>query len=480
MKKTLILSFFIIAGYFLNAQNPCPYKYGANEVDSLKCLEEITTFRTFYDQRNYNDAYTSWQYLVNHCPCSWNGIFVYSQTMFDNLIKSSQDSLQRERYIDSLLWSYEVRHQFFPNNYTEGNGLGFKAYNTMRYRTNDYENALNWFTRSIDMEKEKSQPSILDIYFKTAEIMVKVKRDTTIIIDAYERATEYIDEAINNAYKQYEKQLPNLVNLDSAFKMGQINELEYDKRLKVLSEDTSRQMKLVSNYQKTLNNIEVTFMPYAPCSVLEQVYSKKLESNRDNMSVVKKIVMTMSKNPDQECLNTKVFRDALELLHNEEPGAQSAYLMGNFSLRNNEIDKAIAYFQQAIELFETNEQKVNPYYMMALAYQLKGSYSEARNAANNVIRIKPNHGKAYILIGDLYSLSASTCANAGVMPYSTSWAAADKYNRAAAVDPSVAEEAASKRAKLTYPSITDKHARGLNNGESYRVGCWIQENTTVR
>lgn len=186
--------------------------------------------------------------------------------------------------------------------------------------------------------------------------------------------------------------------------------------------------------------------------------------------------MTMSKDPI--CLNSPVFKEALEILHNAEPGAQSAYLMGNFSLQNSDIDKAIDYFTQAIELFETNEQKVQPYYMLGLAYQLKGNYSEARTAANNVLKIKPNFGKAYLLIGDLYAMSASRCSED--LPLATSWVAADKYNRAAAVDPSVAEEAASKRSKLKYPSITDKHARGLADGASYRVGCWIQENTTVR
>lgn len=476
MRKVLLTLTIIFTIISAKAQNHCSFKYGANEADSIRCLEEITTFRTFYDQKNYIDALQSWQYIVNHCPCSWNGIFVYAQTMFDALIKNAPDSLKREHYIDTLLRSYEIRHLYFPNNYTEGNGLGFKAYNTMRYRNSDYENAFDWFTRSVDMEREKSQPNILDIYFKTAELMVKVKGDTTFIIEAYERATEYIDEAINNAFKQYEKQLPNFENLEAAFENQQINELEYNKRKKLLQDDTARQMKLVENYRKTLSNIEGVFTPYAPCSVLEQVYAKKLETHRSDISVVKKIVMTMSKDPI--CLNSPVFKEALEILHNAEPGAQSAYLMGNFSLQNSDIDKAIDYFTQAIELFETNEQKVQPYYMLGLAYQLKGNYSESRTAANNVLKIKPNFGKAYLLIGDLYAMSASRCSED--IPFATSWAAADKYNRAAAVDPSVAEDAASKRSKLKYPSITDKHARGLTDGASYRVGCWIQENTTVR
>jgi len=66
------------------------------------------------------------------------------------------------------------------------------------------------------------------------------------------------------------------------------------------------------------------------------------------------------------------------------------------------------------------------------------------------------------------------------MPLDFNWAAADKYARAAAVDPSVAEQANQKRARLGFPSEQDKFVRGLKAGDTYTVRCWIQETTTVR
>ena len=480
MKKIALQFIFVLSFFGLQAQTPCTFKYGANEADSLKCIEEITLFRQFYDQQSFTDAYKAWQNIISLCPCSWSGIFSYSQTMFDRLIRSTTDSLQKERYIDTLLWSYDVRHIYFPTNFTEGSGLGFKAFNMMQYRNSNSKNiemAYDLFTTSVELEKEKTQPHIWNIFFKTAEYMTGVQKDTTIIIETYERATEYIEAAINEAYKQYERQLPNFDNLDSAMQLQQITPMDYNKRLKILQDDTARQMKLADNYRKTLSNIEGTFAPYAPCSVLVKVYEKKLEANRDNATALRKMVLTMSK--DNECTQSATFQKALELLHEKEPGAQSAYLMGNFVLPKD-ADKAIEYFKEAIELFETNEQKVPSYYMLGMAYRSKNNYSEARNAANSALKIKPNFGKAYILIGDLYNASAGTCSGGDNLPYATSWVAADKYNRAAAVDPSVAGEAATLRAKLRYPSVTDKHTRGLSDGESYRVGCWIQETTTVR
>ena len=149
-------------------------------------------------------------------------------------------------------------------------------------------------------------------------------------------------------------------------------------------------------------------------------------------------------------------------------------------MHNKDYDKAIEYYKQAIDLFETNEQKVDPYYMLGLAYMGKGNYQEARAAALNAIKIKPNCGKAYILIGDLYASSGSRCSGGDEVPGAYAWAAADKYARAAAVDPSVADDAAAKRAKLPGVSGEEKFKRGLKSGDPYHVGCWIQENTTVR
>lgn len=485
MKKLFFVSLLCLMTSFAFAQG-CNFKYGATEEDSLKCLEEINSFRIFFNNKQYADALAPWEYVVNNCPCSWDGIYTNAQTLFDNLIKEEKDSARREALIDELLNSYKNRHLYFPQKFTEGNGLGYMALNTARYRMQGYaknrnfaaiEEVYNWFVKSIDMEQEKTLPNTWDNYFKVAENMTIIKKDTNIIIEAYERATDYIDMSITNAFIKYEKQLPNFGNLDSAYADGRIDKMEYDKRFKQLSSDTSRQMKLVSNYRKTLSNIEGKFLPYAPCNVLEQVYSKKIDQNRNNIKALKKMVLTMNK---VNCVTSPVFKEALEIVHAAEPGAQSAYMMGNLSLKNGENDKAIDYFNEAITLFETQEQKVECYYMLGLAYRLEQKYSEARSAALQAIKIHPNCGKAYILIGDLYTESGNRCGGDDFLPRCYNWAAADKYAKAAAVDPSCAETANAKRAKLAFPTKQDRFVRGLQDGQSFHVGCWIQETTTVR
>jgi hypothetical protein len=62
------------------------------------------------------------------------------------------------------------------------------------------------------------------------------------------------------------------------------------------------------------------------------------------------------------------------------------------------------------------------------------------------------------------------------------WAALDKYYRAKSVDPSVADDANDKIGRYSQymPSKTDLFDRGIAEGSSFTVGCWINETTTAR
>lgn len=483
MKKILAIIALVFGGSFLFAQQPCSFKYGANEADSIKCLEEITNFRTFFNAKSYQDAYEPWQYVIQHSPCSWDGIYTNAPTLFQNLIKEEKDSARRELLIDSLFYTFDVRSQYIPEKFTPGSGLGLKAYNTMRYRKEQYEQAFAWFIESVELEKENTQPAIWDAYFQLAENKTKALKDTSIVIEAYERATDYIDLSILNATKSYETSASALEELQKQFDDGTIDRIALDKQSKKLVNDTTRQTKLIVNYRKTLAKIEKAVAPYASCEVMDMLYSKKFDEIKNDLQAVSKMVNTMFKG---NCTGSPVFQEGLSILHKAKPNRNTAYMMGNLTFQNylksqsaEDINSTIEYFKDAAKLSETHEQKADAYYMLALAYRMKGAFSEARSAAYDALKAKPNMGKAYILIGDLYANSGGRCSDEQV-PGAYAWAAADKYAKAAAVDPSCANEANAQRAKLRFPSKDELFKRGLTSGASYHVGCWIQENTTVR
>ena len=480
MKKILVIMALVFSGTILLAQTPCSSKYGA---DSSACVQQVNIFKVFIGDKNYKDAYEPWQYVIQNCPCAYDGIYTNAQKMFESLIKEEKDSARRELLIDSLFYTFDVRSTFMPDKFTPGSGLGFKAYYTMLYRKSQYEQAFNWFVQSVEMEKENTQGAIWNAYFQLAESITKAKKDTSIVIDAYERATDYIDISILNATKAYEIGADTLEKLQARLDKGEIDRIVYEKQFTKWSNDTTRQAKLITTYRKTLAKIEKSVTPYASCEVLDMLYTKKFEDIKNDLPAVSKMVNTMYKGG---CISSQVFQDGLATLHKASPSRNSAYMMGNLTFQNyiksqnaEDLNTAIEYFKEAVQLSETHDQVADANYMLALGYRLKNSFSEARAAAYDALKAKPNMGKAYILIGDLYANSGGRCSDEQV-PGAYAWAAADKYAKAAAVDPSCADDANKQRSKLRFPSKEELFKRGMNSGDSYHVGCWIQENTTVR
>lgn len=483
MKKALLTLFAALIAVTAIAQNPCPFKYGATEEDSLKCAEQVTLFRTFYNQKQYEDAYVPFQYIVNTCPCAWSGTFYYGKTMVEKMIKPEKDSLRKERLIDTLIWLQTAYSTYHPNNYSYGKGLGWKAYYTTKYRSQDKEllnQAFDDFVTSVELEKENTQPAVWEAYFQLATYKTRSTKDTTYVIDAYERATEYIDDAIISNQEEFEKALAQFDTLDSQLANNQIGKLQYDKAVEKLVKDTTTRINAITGYKKVNVKLENGFAPFANGQVLLSIYEKKFEQSKDDLKALKKMLGILSK--DSLCRASQLYSDILTILHSAEPSGKVAFFLGVQEFQKKNYDKAISFFNEAISLYTTNEEKAQPYYFIATIESVRGSFSAARTHALEAARCNPKFGRPYILIGDMYRNSYNQFTNGGegVIASAVYWAAADKYNKAQAVDPSLANECARKRAGLPAVSGKTLVENNLQPGQSYHVGGWINENTTVR
>ena len=88
-----------------------------------------------------------------------------------------------------------------------------------------------------------------------------------------------------------------------------------------------------------------------------------------------------------------------------------------------------------------------------------------------------------MLIGRLYASSGPLCGpGRGWDSQIVTWPAIDMWNKAKRVDANVAAEANKfiNRYVKFMPTIEDVFQRGLKEGSSFRVGCWIDETTTIR
>jgi len=122
-----------------------------------------------------------------------------------------------------------------------------------------------------------------------------------------------------------------------------------------------------------------------------------------------------------------------------------------------------------------------------IAYSKLGQKSKGRSLARKAAKYNPSSGKPYLVIGKIYAGSGKDCSNGvgnGFDAQQVVWVAIDQWKRAISTEPgsATAGEAQDLINKYTQymPSQEDGFMKGLKAGQSYTVGCWINESTKVR
>lgn len=446
--KSQILLGLIIGLIFSNtvsAQESVGSKYGD---DSATCVMNNSLYYEFYKQwkasdfknASWKDAYGPWRWVFLNCPQSTVNIFLHGEGLLDEVINNEPDKTKKEMYIDTLMMLYDNRIKYYGN---EGYVLGKKGVDLYKLRPEAYEEAYNILKKSLDLEGNQSGGPAIIYYFRAAEKIVKNgKADSSLLVDIYDQTSEIIDH-----------------NLDAAV--------------------TSGDAKSSANWENVKGNIELSFEPYATCKDLIRIYSLKFSNTPNEVSLLKKITKILDK---KDCTDSELFFKATENLHQAEPTARSAELMGKMYIKREDYSKAAEFLLEAIKLYEDDNDRADANYLLANVYYQLKQYSNARSQCYEILKVRPNDGKAYILIGDLYATSAKECGDNQLTERVAYWVAVDKYYKAKSVDSTVEELATTKINTFSqyFPATETIFFYDLKKGDSYTVGCWINETTTVR
>jgi tetratricopeptide (TPR) repeat protein len=217
----------------------------------------------------------------------------------------------------------------------------------------------------------------------------------------------------------------------------------------------------------------------ADCDALIEIFTVKFDETPDDIELLKKITTLLD---ETNCEESELYAKSAEALYNLEPSADAAAKLANVFAVKSEYAKAKEYYNNAISQETDAEKKSKYYYYLAnVEYQQK-DYPLARKHCLAAIDLNSSYGEAYILIGSAYAASSGSCGESDFEKQAVYWAAVDKFVKAKNVDPSVKEtadeqiQAYSKR----FPHNEITFFNGYTDGQSYKVGCWIQETTTVR
>jgi tetratricopeptide (TPR) repeat protein len=248
----------------------------------------------------------------------------------------------------------------------------------------------------------------------------------------------------------------------------------------------------ILEYQLTRKSDDETFLKYkeatdnnfitsgAPaCESLLSYFTPRWEEQQNNAGYLRKAVKFLSA---LECESEPFYAQVAEALYEKEPSAEAAFGLAKLFLSKEEFDKAIGYYQEAIESEEDPAKKGEYLYQLGFITNAQLKQPEkARTYALEAIKLKPDWGEPYILIGDTYA-GSKDCFTDEFEKTTIYWAAVDKFNRAKTIDPSVAEKANERinTYKKYFPDIETIFFYSLKEGDDYTVGCWINETTKVR
>ena len=477
-KKFLMIAVAIGMAMSVTAQEAAESKYGA---DSVACVTNLSIYGEAYKQWEAAkfapesismEMVNAWREVFLNCPRSSQLIYTRGEKIMDYFIRTNPK--EKDAYIDTICLMMDNRAKYFPTDPKTGasqvaNIMGRKGFLMYTYNKNRYEEAYNVLKDAVDMDASQMQAAYIDAYFRAAIDMVNNdKAEKMTVINVYQELSEVVDNNIS-ALADTEAEL--VAAKEEADAGGDADAVaSFDKQLE-------KNEKSINNNKGTKSNLDNLFQPFASCEDLIKVFSAKMKETPDDVTLLKRITTILDK---KDCADSKLFLDAAVRLNELEPSPEASYSLGIKFFKDRKWSDAATFFEQATKT-DNNDRRYRAYRNLGMCYENMGSLGRARDIYRRAAQVDPTNGEPYLLIAMLYAGSAKQY-NGDIERGAVYWAAVDKCQKAKSLDPSCSDKANSLIRAYTaaFPSMETIFFNDYNEGQSFNVGGWIGETTTIR
>ena len=460
------------------AQEASESKYGN---DSVACVTNLSIYGEAYKQWEASkfapeaismEMVKAWREVFLNCPRSSQLIYTRGEKIMDYFIRTNP--AQKDAYIDTICMMMDNRAKYFGIDPKTGNSqvaniMGRKGLLIYTYNKNRYEEAYNVLKDAVALDASQLQGAYIDAYFKaTIDMVNNDKAEKMTIINVYQELSEVLDNNIG-ALAETETQLETAKAEAEA--AGDTEAVAgFDKQME-------KNEKNININKGVKNNLDNLFSPFASCDDLIKVFSAKMAETPDDVTLLKRITTILDK---KDCTDSKLFLDAAVKLNELEPSPEASYSLGIKFFKDKKYSEAATFFEQATKT-DNNDRKYRAYRNLGMCYQNMGSLGRARDIFRRAAQVDPTNGEPYLLIAMLYAESSKQFSG-DIDSKAVFWAAVDKCNKAKAIDPSCAERANSliRAYSAAFPAMEVIFFNDYNEGQSYNVGGWIGETTTIR
>lgn len=412
-------------------------RFGHGE-DSIRCVRSLSLYRENVKNKSFDYALEDWKTVFDECPKASKNIYLDGVKIYSHLI-NTRDPQEKGNLVDTLMLIYDRRIEYYKE---KGKVRGRQGADLLKYRRNDgieyVKQGYGYLKESMELMGPKTSNAVLPTLLSASiTLFNQGEADAKQVIEDYMAVSKIIDGLIANK--------PN------------------DKRL-----------------QELKASLDKNFVSEGPgeCETLIEYFTEEHKTKKEDVEFLKMLTSLLR---SRECTDAELFFIAAKDLHILQPSAGSALNIAILARNKEKYNEAISYYNQAIELEEDTDKTADYYLEIAIANQKLGNKVASREAARTAASVRQGFGKPYIIIGQLYADSKSECASIK-LPKSIYWVAVDMFNKAKSIDPSL-EETANKLIssyKAHYPNKEDAFFEGINEGDSFKVGCWINTTTIAR
>lgn len=432
--KFLLTAAFVVVGLTAAAQDfsdPQYANWGETPDERRDNIVNSQFLKESIDNQQYDMASGYFKILVAKCPTASQNIYVNGIKLYQKRIARSKTLAEKKANVDSLMWAYDLRNQYFGSHPKYGSAyiLERKARELLTFNQSDRVGIQKAFVAAIAAALDKSgsvNSEVLAIYFKNlCDDYVNEVVEADLILDEYERLSPLFTDAS-------EDDIRNKEQFETAFGLSGA----------------------------------------ANCENLETLFQKKLAANPDDEAVLGQAVTLMSR---ANC-ESDFFFQTTEKFYHVKPSAETALFLAQAFQNKKEFDKAKFYLHEAIQVEEVPAEKVKLYVRIAVVELAAQNYVEAAEAAREAVAIEPENGYAYFILAQTYALGNANCS--GLAKDATFWAAYDTMNKAVSLlDEQPDVQADAQQFMATYrnffPTAEECFFNELKEGSAYTVSCGV-------
>lgn len=407
-------------------------------------------YRGFIKEKRFDEALTDWEKAYSIAPAAdGNRSTHYSDgvEIFMHKFNTTADQTEKKAYAEKIIKLYDQWVQCYPAEAAYARGR--QAYNMFYYLQSDYAVLEKVLKEAVEKGGNNSEYIVLDPYAHvTVHMFRNNKTSQSEARSVYEKLVNLADHNITNnkSYGQYYQQAKEAMLATFSAIEREIFDCAYFKN------------KYLPEYKANPNDREV----------YRNVYRQLVMGGCDKSDpIVYEIFL----------------KDSIATM--EEYKATNPGFFANELFKAGNYEGAIAKYKEAIK--DEADPDKQSYYLLAIAkieYGKLDRYSSARTNALQAAKIRPNWGEPFILIGDMYASTSSSCGSDSFEKQLAVLAALDKYAYAKAIDdnPELQAEVNNKIARYSSfkPDLSEAHMRGIKEGQAMSVPCWIGETVKVR